>query len=322
MVAAERQAVDHPRRRHARQRADPLKRFRDESPLRVAVRVPYPRQRNRRRQNPLRVEARIDRQHAPEARKQQTGADEQDERKGDLGHDQRPAQRPRAESARTGAPLFAEHRRGIRRHRARNRNEAEHDPDRRRDRKRVGDDGAVEPNLVSAWQLLDVQRTECVERPVADEHAGRGGDERHDQAFRDELPGDAHAPRAEREPRRKLLQPHAGAHEHEVRDVDAADQEHAQRAAPHEIQRRFHITHERVLQPPGVGPESGIDQDLFVLRKAFEIRRVQRVELRLRLLKRRTRLQPPDVLIVVAVPHGLLLRGSGRPRFAIARAHG
>jgi hypothetical protein len=59
--------------------------------------------------------------------------------------------------------------------------------------------------------------------------------------------------------------------------------------------------------------EAGVDQQLLVLREALEVRRVERVHLRLRLRESGTRLEPPDVPPVVAVAAlvGLLL---GRER--------
>ena len=59
--------------------------------------------------------------------------------------------------------------------------------------------------------------------------------------------------------------------------------------------------------------EAGVDQQLFELRKSIEVRRVERIQLCLRLLDRRAVLQTPHVPPAVVVPRlvGLLLRGEG-----------
>ena len=126
-------------------------------------------------------------------------------------------------------------------------------------------------------------RAEQAQRAVADGEAGGRRDQRQDDALGDELARDPPLAGAEREPRRELLQPHARSHEHEVRDVDAADQQHEERAAPHQIERRLDVAHQRVLQRIDDGVEAGVDQQLLQYCGNFSrLRGVERVDLLLR----------------------------------------
>ena len=112
---------------------------------------------------------------------------------------------------------------------------------------------------------------------------------------------DPREPGAERVPRRQLLHARARADEHQVGDVDGADEQHEDDAAPEQVERAAQVAHQVVLQRHDDGVEAGVDQDLFELGKAIEVARVQRVDLLARLLDRRARLQPRDVRPVVAV---------------------
>ena len=74
-----------------------------------------------------------------------------------------------------------------------------------------------------------------------------------------------------------------------------------QRAAPHQIERRPDLFHERVLQAVDGGVEPGVDQQFFILRKAQEVGGVERVDLLLGLLNARAGLEARDVLVAVVV---------------------
>ena len=136
---------------------------------------------------------------------------------------------------------------------------------------------------------------------VAEREAERAAGQREQHRFGQQLARDAAEPGAERVPRRQLLHPRARAHEHQVGDVDGADQQHEHDAAPEQVQRAAQVAHEVVLQRHDDGVEAGVDQDLLELREAIEVARVQRVDLLARLLDGRARLQPRDVRPVVAV---------------------
>ena len=153
-------------------------------------------------------------------------------------------------------------------------------------------------------------RAEQLQRGVADRQPRDRGDHRQDDALGDELPRDPPFAGAERQPGGELLQPRARSHQHEVGDVDAADQQHEQRAAPHQVERRLDFAHQRVLQRIDGGVEAGVDQQRLELRELLEVARVDRVDLLLRPRHARAGLEPADVLPAVVVAHrvALLLR--------------
>jgi hypothetical protein len=103
-------------------------------------------------------------------------------------------------------------------------------------------------------------------------------------------------------PRGQLLQPGGRADQHQVGHVDAADEQHERDAAPKQKQRRPHVADEIGLHLDRFRVESGVREDFFELRKALHVARVERVDLRLRLIDGPSRLQPADHLPVVAVP--------------------
>ena len=121
---------------------------------------------------------------------------------------------------------------------------------------------------------------------------------------------DAGPARAERQARRQLLQPRARPHEREVGHVDAPDEQHEERAAPHQVQRRPYLADQGLLEQRDGGVKPRVDQQRFQLRKEIQVSLIERVDLLLRARDRRAGLQSGDVLIAVAVALlvGLLLR--------------
>ncbi len=136
--------------------------------------------------------------------------------------------------------------------------------------------------------------------------------------FNGELTGDPRRARAERQTSGQLLQAHTRSHEHQIGDVDAPDQQHECCAAPHQIQDRPNVLHHLVLQTNDHRVEASVDEDLFELRESLEVRRVQRVDLALRLLDGGIRFQSRDEHGIVAVP---LLVGSLLRRERHRRPH-
>ena len=196
--------------------------------------------------------------------------------------------------------------------------EAEDDADGERDGQRVADGDGVEVDVAPEGQALEVERGQRAQRGHGEQEPGPGRDQGEGQALRDELARDLPAARAQGQPGRQLLESRARAHEGEVRDVDAADEEHEQRAAPEEVQGRLHEAHEVVLQPDDLRAETRVDQELLVFGKALQVGGVQGVDLGLGLREGGARLEPSDVPVVVAVP--LLVRallgreGEGPPQ--------
>ena len=136
----------------------------------------------------------------------------------------------------------------------------------KRQSEREGDHGGVDRHLRALRRRLEAERGERSNAGVAQPEAERAAGERQQQRFGEQLAGDPAEPRAERVARRQLLHARARAHEHQVRDVHGADQQHEHDAAPEQVQRAAQVLHEEVLQRQHDGVEPGVDQDLFQLR--------------------------------------------------------
>jgi hypothetical protein len=185
----------------------------------------------------------------------------------------------------------------------RRRDEPEDEADQRTRRERDGRRREIEANLAAPRQFLNVQGAQQTERAPADRQAGRRRGEGERQAFGDQLARNPPAPCAEGESGGELFQPRPRSNEHEVRDVDAADEQHEERPAPHQVQRRPNVADHVVLQRADDRMESGVDDEFLEMGKALEVRRVEPVDLGLRLIEGRARFEPGDLLEVVAVPH-------------------
>jgi hypothetical protein len=116
--------------------------------------------------------------------------------------------------------------------------------------------------------------------------------------------------------RRQLAYPRAGPHRDQVGHVDAADDQHAEHAAPEQIQRRTRFLEQLVLERSSDGMETGIDEDRLQVRKALQIRGIDGVDLTLRLFEGPSRLQTGELLPIVAMPPAIrpVLRCEGHRR--------
>ena len=160
-------------------------------------------------------------------------------------------------------------------------------------------------------QPIEAEERRGLKRPPAEAEPGETAGDRQHQRFGQRLPREPSERRAHRVARRQLTDARGRAHEHEVRHIDATDQQHENRAAPQHRQRRLAFADQVRLEVDHVAAEARVLEDLLPLRKALEVRGVDRIQLALRLLERGARLQPSNLLPVVAVPGfvGLVARG-------------
>src|SRR5262249_16288448 len=136
------------------------------------------------------------------------------------------------------------------------------------------------------------------------------------QALNDQLPRNLRARRTDRKPRREFLRTQFRSRQRDVRKIHAANQEDKCGTSPEQIQRRPNATNEDVLQPFNCRVETSVDKELFELRKSFEVRGIDRIDLLLGLHHRRARFQSADVIPAVAVPEIIrLLLGSESKRY-------
>ena len=113
--------------------------------------------------------------------------------------------------------------------------------------------------------------------------------DRQHGCFRQQLPRQTPQVRADRVTRGQLARAAARAHDDEVRQVHAADDEHEQDAAPQKIERRLHVTNDVVLQEDDDGAEAGILQNLLELGEPLIVAGIERVHLVANLIDRRAR---------------------------------
>jgi hypothetical protein len=93
-----------------------------------------------------------------------------------------------------------------------------------------------------------------------------------------------------------------GTDEHQIGDVDDADEQNEEYGAPEQIERAPDPADQVFLEGGRDTLEPGVGQDLFELREALHVARVERVELLLGLRGGRSTAEPPDHRPVIAVP--------------------
>ena len=183
-------------------------------------------------------EAGIDRQDAIEAGQQHAGADQQHQREGDLAGDEHAAHQPRAAALRAAAALFANHLRHVGAAHRDHRNHPDADADQRDQQHREADDRRIEREAEARRQPIESEERRGAQRPPSEAEAGDAAGDRQHGRFGQRLPRQPAERRAHRMTRRQLANARGRSHEHEIGDVDAADQQHEDRAAPQHRQRR------------------------------------------------------------------------------------
>ena len=164
--------------------------------------------------------------------------------------------------------------------------EADGDAKRGRETDRKEHDRGVEPDLVAARELVEPYPGQSGKRPTREYQPECATDHSEQSRLCEQLPKDPRAAGADRVPRRDLLEAPAGADESEIRDVHRGDQEHEQRRAPQQAQSRPHVAHQVGFERDDDRAIAGVEQRRFQAAGALEVRRRQRVDLRLRLLQR------------------------------------
>ena len=107
----------------------------------------------------------------------------------------------------------------------------------------------------------------------------------------------------------------------QVGNVERTDEQDKGRASPQEVQHAFHVSDQHVLQRLYRGVKASIDQQFLHLRKTFEVRGVENVDLRLYLLDGRSGSEAADAVPVVVVMGCLFVRsecrGDPEPHFRV-----
>jgi len=242
------------------------------------------------RQHAVRVEAGLDARQRDDAAQHQAGANQQDERQRHLGDDHRAAQPASASqpAARTTnrAQRFGDvgARRAQRRHQTAQHGGAGAGDDREREHPRI------HRNRPEPRQFGRSRRDQDLDPGPCQQQAERRAERRHQQALGEHLPDQPAARRADRRPDRELAAARRGAHDQEIGDVRARNQQHERDGAHHRQDRRPHVADDVVEHRDRVEVETRGLLDRIV---RAQIRR-DAVHLQLRLLGRHARLQTAD----------------------------
>ena len=149
---------------------------------------------------------------------------------------------------------------------------------------------AVERHRGGARQALGRQLNQRVDAELREQQAGRAADRREHDALGDQLANDAPAVAADRRAHRQLALARRGAHQQQVRDVRAGDQQHEHHRAHQRDQLRPHVGDQVVVHR--LDAEVRV-RGLLDRESRAQVGR-QAIELRLRLLEAHAGLQLGD----------------------------
>ena len=310
-VPAEREEAADAGRLHARQRADALERAAHIRSQRGIIRIPGGQRAHAPGHHVLRLEARVDAQELPEAREQQSGADQQHECQRHLRDDEPAADVAGTPAGGSGPAILPQDVAQVPSGHLHRGHRADNDSERQRQNGGERHDRAVHPDLVGARHVGQAQRRQRVEAPEPQREAEASPDDRQQHRLGDELTGDARAIRPERVARGELLQTPARAHEGKIRDVDRRNQQDEQHAAPQQLERRAHVAHHVGFERRELRVIARVDERLLQRTGPLEDHAVQGVDACLRLRQRGAGREPADLLVVLAVAgfFGTLLVG-------------
>jgi hypothetical protein len=102
-------------------------------------------------------------------------------------------------------------------------------------------------------------------------------------------------------PRRHLACPGARSHDEQVRDVDDADEQDDEHAAPEDVEHALHVADDVVAEHDGDGAEIRVLEQLPEVGKSLVVPPVERIHLLAHLLEAGPVAQAADHLVVVAV---------------------
>ena len=188
--------------------------------------------------------------HRLEGAHHQPRADQQDDRQGDLGDHERVARAVAFAAVARAAAAFLERGRQPRAREAQHGNEAEEDTREERDAQREGQHDGVDADLVEARQVL---RPDCREQADAgrgEPEAAETAEEAEREALGQQFGGQPPPARAERRADGQLLLSPLGAHEEEVGDVGAGDEQHDADGAEEDPEHRADVADEVVGERP------------------------------------------------------------------------
>ena len=237
VAALQRHAARGARHLDARHRAQPFDAVANQPLDGIRREEPRTLQRHPHRQHVGGVESRLDGAERHRRANQQSGPDEQNQRQRHFHDHEDRARLVLAEAGAGSAGAFLERRAEIRARRLNRGNETEDDAGERAIPASVkSDDPPVHSHqraaFADAGQIGGVDRQQRANARHAEREAEDAADQRQHDAFGEQLPHDAAAPGAQGRAHRNLAPASGRAHEQQVRDVRARDQQHEADGAP------------------------------------------------------------------------------------------
>jgi hypothetical protein len=275
------------------------------------------RQRNAGAQDAVGIEPRVHPLERDGAANQQAGAEEQQQRERDFGDDQPGAQAIAEAAAGRAAPAVAQAGLDVGARQPQRRGQAARDAAHERQRGGETERHRIDVRLLEARHVLRAPGDDGRDEPAREQQTHEGRRQRQDDAFGQQLPHDAPPAGAERRAQGDLAPARGAAGQQQVRDVAARDeQHHPDRGEQHE-EPRLVVADEAVSER-----RRRVAQLAGILRKVVTEPYRDGLELLLRLLRRRARLQSPVDAEVVLVVQDFLRRRKrdrGPQLFAVGR---
>ena len=198
------------------------------------------------------IEAGIDGLELHECANQQRGSDDQNQREGHLRHDQYGAELAAAKADAGAAAALVERGSKVGARGADRRHEAEENPGEDRDAEGKEQDGWIEGHAASGFadsrKIPGADGQEQTDASESENEAEKAAGQRERQALGQQLADDLEATSAERGAGRELALSYRGAHQQEIRDVGARNEQHEADRAEQNQQRLPGIANDRFLQ--------------------------------------------------------------------------
>ena len=177
------------------------------------------------------------------------------------------------------------------------RHEAEHNRHQQRNRKGEEKNVRAHADLADAGQIAVIKTDDQTHTPRCEQGADRSGDERQDQRFHDELPGQSCARRAQRRAQGNFFPSRRRAHEQKIRDIRAGDREQQSDCTAQNKQYAADVAHGTLAE------RKQTETGGIRLRTVFQFQRAtNRCDFGARLLKGNARAQTSDDPKIVRGP--------------------
>ena len=219
---------------------DPIEDLLVKIPRRIGLGVLRARQTIFQGEQVLRLEPDVGLEQFAEAANQQAGRDQEQDRERDLRDDESAAHPIPARAAAAAASAFFQSGLQLRARQLQRRHETEQPAGDDREREREEKDAGVDRGVLRADKILR-QLEQSPQAPVRQEHARAAAGQPEDRCFRQQLPDESPAARAQRGAHGHFPLPREAAGQQQVRQVRARDQQNRSRCRKEKPEHRAHV---------------------------------------------------------------------------------